>query len=178
MENIRHTTVSSYTNASRTHKFYVEFVEHAIDVVNIIEKTFLNSLTISSLKQKISFIQSALQAISTVPKRINILANLVQTIETFTNATTVTPNSPATVLTVSQIWSSVGKLQSHVQCTDMENSVTHMIIMWSYLRAYEWIQAIFNASINSTDSVVYWHTALINALTQEFNDHTQKKKGL
>ena len=67
----------------------------------IIEKMFLNSLTISSLKQKISFIQSALQAISTVPLRANVLANLVQTIETFTNATMVTPNSPATVLTVS-----------------------------------------------------------------------------
>ena len=60
----------------------------------------------------------------------------------------------------------------------MENSVTHMIIMQSYLRAYEWIQAIFNASVNSTDGAVYWHTALINALTQEFNDHTRKKKGL
>ena len=60
----------------------------------------------------------------------------------------------------------------------MENSVTHMIIMWSYLRAYEWIQAIFNASVNSTDGAVYWHTALIKALTQEFNDHTQKKRRL
>lgn len=120
---------------------------------------------------------AAVQAISNVPKRTNAVANLVLVVETFAHATTFSPDSAATALTVSKIWPSMGKLQSRVQCADMENCVARRIIMQSYWRAYEWIEAIFNTSANSSEGPVYWHTPLINALTQLFNDRTRKQKG-
>lgn len=130
-----------------------------------------------SLQRKITSIRTAIRALSTAPKRANVLANAVVAVDAFTEATNIAPDSPVTALTVSKIWSLVGKLESHVQCADMENCIAHRIVMLSYWRAYEWIEAIFNTNVSAGGGLVYWHSNLVNALIKEFNNSSRTKKG-